>query len=135
LGDTLEIKTRVSHKHFVFGKLASQLWVPQTPKLVHAHYTRVVFEDPVVEDVTQEIRDWEGAHQNDLRKLVALIKRIRDAAKECGGRAVLHCDGMRDRLLISKDKTTKMMLPADLYSKWETAETLPKDEKPKNGTA
>jgi hypothetical protein len=136
LADTIEIKTRVSHKPFKFSEVAVQLWASQTPKLVRAHHTRGVFKDPPVDDVTPSIQSWQKAHQDDLKKLAALIQTIRDAVKECGGRAVLHFDGVMDKLKILEDKSTTMMLPADLYTKWETKaapEIMAAGSAPENG--
>ena len=118
LESTLEIKTRVSHKPLEIQEVAPQLWVSQTPKLVRAYHRNGTFQGPVVEDVAAAIHTWEERKQNDLRKLAALIRKIINLVKECGGKAVLKYDVAGDKLVLSKvDK--KEMLPKDLYSKWD----------------
>lgn len=120
LESTLEIKTRVAHKGIEIRDVAWQLWTSQTPKLVRAYHHGGKFRKPEVEDVMTEIKKWEEVHQDDLRKLAALISRIVKVAKECGGNTVIEYDGVGDKLLIHK-VAMKKVLPEDLYSKWDGA--------------
>lgn len=132
-GSTLEIKTRVSHRLLGISEVAPQLWVSQTPKLVRAYHTKGIFQEPKVEDVTADIRKWEEAHQEDLRELAALIRKLIDVVKECGGRATVRYYVQGDKLVVQKSDGKKM-LPEDLYHKWnggkviEAAENTPKQE-------
>ncbi|CAK7216197.1 hypothetical protein SBRCBS47491_002740 [Sporothrix bragantina] len=73
---TLEMKTRAAHRRLALTEVASQLWFSQTPKLVRAYHDQGVFQDPIVEDVTDDIEKLEDTHQEQLRKLAALIGRI-----------------------------------------------------------
>ena len=118
LESTLEIKTRVSHKSLEIQEIATQLWVSQTPKLVRAYHNRGTFRRPAVEDVTAAIKSWEERNQNELRKLAALIRKILNFVKECGGKAVLRYDVEKDKLVFCKVER-KEILPKDLYSKWD----------------
>lgn len=118
LPSTLEIKTRVAHRPLAFEDVVSQLWVSQTPKLVRAYHTKGVFVDPVVENVTVQIKAWETQNQKDLRKLAGLITKIREVTKENGGKAVLKYEASADKLVFYK-QGDKKMLPEDLYLKWE----------------
>jgi hypothetical protein len=123
LESTLEMKTRVAHKPLDIQEIASQLWVSQTPKLVRAYHKNGTFQKPVVEDVAAVIKSWEERKQNDLRKLAALIRKIINLVKECGGKAVLKYNVVGDKLEICKAER-KEMLPNDLYSKWDDGHNL-----------
>ena len=123
LESTLEIKTRVLHKSLEIQEVAPQLWVSQTPKLVRAYHQNGTFQTPVVEDVVAVIKSWEERKQNDLRKLAALIRKIINLVKECGGNAVLKYNVEGDKLVVCKVER-KEMLPKDLYSKWDDGHNL-----------
>lgn len=118
LGSTLEIKTRVFHKPLKIQEVAPQLWVSQTPKLVRAYHNKGTFQGPKIEDVAAEIRRWEEGNQRDLRKLAALISKILNVVKGCGGNAIVKYNEKRDKLVVRK-VDGKKMLPKDLYSKWD----------------
>jgi hypothetical protein len=66
-----------------------------------------------------------------LRKLAALIKKIIDLAKECGGSAVLKYASEGDKLVISK-VDRKEMLPNDLYLRWENEYKIIKETESQN---
>ena len=123
LESTLEIKTRVLHKSLDIQEVAPQLWVSQTPKLVRAYHQNGTFQRPVVEDVAAVIKSWEERKQNDLRKLAALIRKIINHVKECGGSAVLKYNTEGDKLVVCKVER-KEILPKDLYSNWDNAHNL-----------
>ncbi|PYI31864.1 hypothetical protein BP00DRAFT_425313 [Aspergillus indologenus CBS 114.80] len=112
---TLEVKTRAVSMPIDADEIVPQLWVCQTPNLVRAYHMGGLFEEPAIEDMTVEIKNWEEAHQNDLEKLASLLPQIIGVVKECGGRAVLKYDPARDRLEMWKGDN-KAMLPADLYA-------------------
>ncbi|KAG9228956.1 hypothetical protein BJ875DRAFT_524765 [Amylocarpus encephaloides] len=126
LESTLEIKTRVSHKPLGIQEILPQLWVSQTPKLVRAYHQKGTFQTPVVEDIAATVKCWETQHQNDLGKLAALIKKIINLVKECGGNAVLKYTVEGDKLVLSKVER-KEMLPKDLYSKWDDGYSFRKE--------
>ncbi|KAJ5710312.1 hypothetical protein N7488_004468 [Penicillium malachiteum] len=116
INSTLEIKTRVSHKPIDIEEVIPQLWASQTPNLVRAYHSRGVFQVPEVEQVTQEIAEWEKAHADDIGRLVLLIREIIKVVRENGGNAILRYDGRSNSLSISKRDGNKM-LPEDLYVK------------------
>lgn len=116
LESTLEIKTRVAHKPLQIHEVAPQLWISQTPKLVRAYHQRGTFEETAVEDVMAEVKKWEERHQEDLKKLAGLIRKIIEEVKERGGSAIVRCDGQRGKLALQKSGGKKM-LPKDLYAK------------------
>lgn len=118
LESILEIKTRVSHKPLKTQDVAPQLWISHTPKLVRAYHYKGTFQGPEVEDIAAQIKRWEEDNQSDLRKLAALINKILDVVKKCGGNAIVKYDENGDKLVIWK-VDGKAMLPKDLYSKWD----------------
>jgi hypothetical protein len=128
LETTLKIKTRVFHKQISIEEVSPQLWISQTPKLVRAYHQRGVFQQAEVTETGSQIKMWENDHQEDLKKLAALIREIVAKVKECGGRATLRYDDAVDKLVIQKSDGNKM-LPEDLYLKWDNM--ADSDENPK----
>ncbi len=120
---TLEIKTRAASKSLDMLEVAPQLWASQTAKFVRAFHHNGTFQRPGVEDVTAFIKQWEDRRQISLRKLAALIRKIIDLVKGCGGNAVVKYDVERDKLVVCKVER-KEMLPKDLYSKWDDVRNL-----------
>ncbi|KAG5972504.1 hypothetical protein E4U58_006506 [Claviceps cyperi] len=119
LESTLEIKTCNKRRSLLFRYIAPQLWVSQTPQLVRAYYEEGCFSQPQVEDMSEEIKEWECDNQKNLRILVALIQEIISVMKGCSGRGTLRCDVPSASLVISSDQDQSDMLPKDLYSKWD----------------
>ena len=119
----LEIKTQVIHKSLEIQEVAPQLWISQTPKLVRAYHHKGTFQIPQVENVAAVIKRWEERVQTNLRKLAALISKILNVVKGCGGNAILKYDVKKDKLVVSK-VDGKKMLPKDLYSKWDDGDNF-----------
>lgn len=111
---TLEIKTRVAHRPFGIHEVA----ISQTPKLVRAYHRKGTFKETMVEDVMAEVKKWEERHQEHLKKLAELVRKIIDEVKARGGSAIVRCDGQRGMLAFQKSGGRKM-LPKDLYAKWD----------------
>lgn len=117
LESTLEIKTRNLKNRLDFREVAPQLWISQTPRLVLAYHDNGYFKVPEVEDLTAKLKKWEEDHQDDLRKLAVLIRKIIKTVKACGGKAILNAEVKEGKLMVRK-LDEKLMLPIDLYSKW-----------------
>jgi hypothetical protein len=111
--NTLEIKTRVSHKPLSLQEVVPQLWISQTPLLVRALYTKGRFPVPNVENVKADIAVWELAHQSSLQKLARLMSRIMDAVKDFK-HAKIEYSAAR-KLLTIRPVDAVGMLPEDLY--------------------
>ncbi|KAL3479969.1 hypothetical protein BJX99DRAFT_244635 [Aspergillus californicus] len=101
----LELKTRTINRLIPMSEDLAQLWVSQTPNLVRAYHKGGLF-------VRSRVKD-------DLGNLARLIREIISVVKKSGGSAVVKYDKKDDKLVISKGERKKM-LPADLYSKFET---------------
>ena len=132
LESTLEIKTRSARNQLNIEEVIPQLWVSQTSKFVIAHHNNGFFPVPNVQDVKSQIKKWEERNEKDLRKLAALINKIRDVVKEGGGKAVLRYVVEGDKLVIEKDEGKKM-LPKDLYSKWDEGDDAEAETKAHHG--
>lgn len=124
---TLEVKTRAVSMPIDVDEVIPQLWVSQTPDLVRAYHMGGLFETPTVEDMTVEIKKWEEAQQDDLKKLVSLFAKIIGVVKECGGQAVLKYDTDSEKLEIW-ERGADNMLPADLYARFDQDRISSKSE-------
>ncbi|KAI0460044.1 hypothetical protein F5B21DRAFT_127983 [Xylaria acuta] len=124
LDRTLEIKTRASRRRLSIQEVAPQLWLSQTPKLVRAYHRGGTFQEAQVEDVTSDIQRWQADNQVQLKRLVALIRKILDIVKGCDNRATVRYVRNGDKLIISP-LGGKKMLPENLYLKWEAKPALP----------
>ncbi|KAI1189033.1 geranylgeranyl pyrophosphate synthetase [Nemania serpens] len=122
IDSTLEIKTRNRYRRLKFHEIAPQLWASQTPKLVRAYHNRGVFQDTRVEDVAAEVKSWELSNQEQLKQLVALIKALCAAVRECGGKAAIKYEEVIDKITVMQVVGAERMLPEDLYAKWPTSE-------------
>jgi hypothetical protein len=113
IGNTLEVKTRVSHKPLSLQEVVPQLWISQTPLLVRALYTKGRFPVPNVENVKAEITMWEITHQSSLQKLARLMSRIIDAVKDFKHAKIEY--SAAQKLLTIRPVDAVDMLPEDLY--------------------
>lgn len=134
LASTLEIKTRTIKRDLAMKEIAAQLWISQTPKLVRAYHTEGKFQPPEVEDVTAAVKSWEDLHQVDLRKLAALIHKIIEVTKGCGGIATIQRPAQSKKLTIEKAHRDRM-LPMDLYYKWDKEKPELEPEKSQDSMA
>lgn len=116
-GSIIEIKTRAISRPLPIEDVAAQLWVSQTSKLVRAYHYRGKFQVPHVEDVGAQVKRWEVLNQNDLKRLVILLKTISNLAAKSGGKVTVKYEGGSKLLFYQADKGD--MLPRSLYSKWE----------------
>ena len=118
---TLEIKTRMARKKIGLPEILPQLWLAQTRKLVRAYHTDGLFDCPDVEDVALECKTWEDMHQEDLRRLVEVVKQVTKVVRAGtnGGRAIIkYDDRAADKLLVVEDDGPQLF-PDDLYRKFE----------------
>lgn len=122
LESTLEIKTRVQHKPLKVTDVAPQLWLSQTPRLVRAYHNRGIFNAPVVENVSTDVRKWERANQEKLGRLVTLLISIIAKGRPQGHVSVRY-SASKDRLRVDRC-VGKKMFPEDLYQRWKNDNDL-----------
>jgi hypothetical protein len=142
---TLEIKTRPGHKPLIMRDILPQLWLSQTPHLVVGyHHSEGLFDRIEVTNMVSAVHEWEEENQENLGRLVGLIRWIIEKVKGIEGRRgtvrfeggnVIKIMGLEDENVamgqspfVSKsalkrgEKMRKMMhrraLPDDLYEKW-----------------
>ena len=53
--------------------------------------------------MSAELKRWGEGNQRDLRKLAALINKIVNVVKGCGGNAIVNSDHKGDKLIVGKD--------------------------------
>lgn len=117
----LEIKTRASHRRLDMAEVLSQLWISQTPKLVVGYHRNGCFNDVQLQDMTNEIRQWERNNHRDLCRLACLLTDIIAAVKQSRDqRAVVKYDGGAKLKIVLGDR--KPASPDDLYAKWGKGE-------------
>lgn len=136
----IEIKTRMASKELLYTNILTQMWVSQTPHLVAGYFEpEGWFKRIECNDMTSKIQDWEQHNENNIQKLVALIKWIRDNVQNVegkrgtvrfeGGNVIKimglelqkkalgpHLPGMRNAK--SRAMLRGKALPDDLYAKW-----------------
>ncbi|KAL7813888.1 hypothetical protein V8C44DRAFT_363793 [Trichoderma aethiopicum] len=59
-----------------------RLWLARITNFILAHHTRGTFNNVEVANVHDEVEEWEESHQEDLRRLSALLHRIQTTALE-----------------------------------------------------
>ncbi|KAL4403416.1 hypothetical protein CABS03_15245 [Colletotrichum abscissum] len=79
-----EIKTAARRKSP--GAYMPQLWFGRTPWLILGQHTNRTFEKLRITDTAAQFAGWEETHQLELRKLAAVLARLREAVRENGGK-------------------------------------------------
>ncbi|KAL6234575.1 hypothetical protein BDW75DRAFT_240982 [Aspergillus navahoensis] len=71
-----DLKTRSATKQYsaILGGELPRLWIAQIPNFVVGFHRNGVFDDVRVEDVREEVRQWEADHEDELRKLSTLLE-------------------------------------------------------------
>ncbi|KAL5045547.1 hypothetical protein BDW71DRAFT_79727 [Aspergillus fruticulosus] len=71
-----DLKTRSAKKQYsdVLKSELPRLWTAQIPNFVIGFHRHGVFDDVRVEDVREEVRQWEADHEDELRKLSILLE-------------------------------------------------------------
>ncbi|KAF6813208.1 hypothetical protein CSOJ01_04719 [Colletotrichum sojae] len=83
-----EIKTLKVGKPKNMGTIMPQQWFGRTPWLVMGRHTDGYFKEVKITDTGSNFGDWEDRQQDNLRKLVAVLARLREAVEANGGE---HC--------------------------------------------
>ena len=77
-----DIKTRASYKPYDMNEILPRLWLNQTSKFLIAYHERGLFDKPEVQDVSQEVIQWEEDNSSLLARFHALVKRIVDVVRD-----------------------------------------------------
>lgn len=102
------------------GEILPRLWVNQTPNFILGYHTRGHFEDVRVQDIRQDIRDWEKDNEHYLGYFNSLVHCIVNIARNTGSGYGLEVSRKEDgpiqvRRLLDTDWHA---LPSDLRQKW-----------------
>ncbi|KAL4804489.1 hypothetical protein BDV18DRAFT_162253 [Aspergillus unguis] len=127
---TLEIKTfPMAQFSNSLTPLLPDLWLSQTPNLVRAYHENGQFDNPEVENITDNIKAWEKVHQPQIQKLVSLLQCIVEISKLYSGSNIIFTyDHQRDILVVTKREKPDedeeraqggRLLPDDLYRWFE----------------
>ncbi|KAI9766467.1 MAG: hypothetical protein M1840_006574 [Geoglossum simile] len=93
LSSIVEIKTRSIKKLFQIKDVIPQLWLSQTPYLYLGYHNAGNFERVDKHAMSAEYARWEDDHQEQIRKLVGLLKKLREIAEGVEGkRCVVACE-------------------------------------------
>lgn len=116
-----DIKTRSTRNLIDMpGEILPRLWVNQTPNFILGYHTRGLFEDVRVQDIRQDLRDWEKENEHFLDQFNSLLHRIISIARKSGPGYGLEVSRKEDgpiqvRKLLDTDWHA---LPSDLRQKW-----------------
>jgi hypothetical protein len=73
--------------------LAPQLWFSQTEHLICGYHTEGRFSEVDHIKMAPKLKEWEGKHQSELKKLVSLIGKIQQVANGAkDGKCMVICD-------------------------------------------
>lgn len=119
-----DLKTRTIKKKINDTTLSEQiprLWIRQIPSIILAYHERGFFrtDEITVHDIKPDVIKWENDNRSDVRKLIALVKKISDFAKATQGRKleVRYRDGVGLELR-EQDAEVLPVLPNDLAARW-----------------
>lgn len=114
-----EIKTSMKPKGPSF--YMPQLWFGRTPWLIIGRHVKGTFDQVRVIDAASEFENWEAKNQVELRKLVAILGRFREAAQRSkGGKCIAICEkGTQPQAIrIYQSKVERNALPDELVMKF-----------------
>lgn len=116
-----DIKTRsIRNLIDMPGEILPRLWVNQTPNFILGYHTRGCFEDVRVQDIRQDLLDWEKENEHFLDRFNSLVHRIISIVRKSGPGYGLEVSRKEDgpiqvRKLLDTDWHA---LPSDLRQKW-----------------
>ncbi|TLD32093.1 hypothetical protein E2P81_ATG07583 [Venturia nashicola] len=119
-----DLKTRSIKKKEKDTTLSDQiprLWIRQIPSFILAYHERGIFrsDEVTVHDIKPDFNRWETDNRKDVRKLIALIKKISDFVKATPEQKleVRYKDGIGLELR-KQDAGVTPVLPDDLAAWW-----------------
>lgn len=100
-----------------------QVFFSQTPHLYVGYQARGVFEKVDKIETEPRLREWEKENGGALKKLLALLGRLREVVEGIEGRraAIVFCQGKEgDGIKVYKRRDdTAGPVPSDLVAKWD----------------
>jgi hypothetical protein len=123
-GAVFDLKTRSIRKKAHDTTMSDQiprLWIRQIPSFVLAYHERGLFrtEEVTVHNVKPDVEKWENDHKRDVRKLIALIRKIADFVRLTPERKLevryQYGGGLELR---EQHEGVVSVLPDDLAARW-----------------
>ncbi|KAE8375357.1 hypothetical protein BDV26DRAFT_267987 [Aspergillus bertholletiae] len=118
----IEIKTGAVGKNLDISKNMEQLWFSQTPNLCAGHYN----EGGNFTSITKKnylklgrLQKWEENHQEQLRKLAALLRVIVELAKAAAWKNFALVSSEGTLKIYSMVNQSDKGLPVDLHAMWK----------------
>jgi hypothetical protein len=105
------------------GEELPRFWARHIPKFVLAHHVHGVFNDIEVHDMSDQIKEWEDAHQDELSMLATLLRKIVDVVRgrEDNKLELVHTGG--DQLEFREQlNDAGRVLSDDVKSQWLNAQ-------------
>ncbi|KAJ5823470.1 hypothetical protein N7447_005810 [Penicillium robsamsonii] len=118
-----DLKTRSHHKksHNTLEEELPRLWISQTPNFVLAHHTAGRFKDIQVQDVRDNVKQWEEIQQPALTKFASLLQMIVAFARSAddGKLEIDREEGEQVLNLRRQGGVVKGVLSPAVSSKWD----------------
>ena len=115
-----DLKTRSFTRRIDMADVLPRLWVSQTPNFLIGYHKAGVFDEIRIEDLYQDIKDWERDNEHSLRRLEAIVRRIVEIARSSKGQGLEVSRLGNGPLLVRRLlDTTWHALPTDLCEKWD----------------
>jgi hypothetical protein len=125
----IEIKTRSAHRRLQLNDIIPQLWFAQTQNLFVGYHINGQFQEVEKLSMKLEFERWEKQHQAHLRKLVGLLKKLKDFVRtaKCQ-RCVIVCEVEKKPVCIRIYESDRMeaALPDDIVKQHEWTEEVVK---------
>ena len=94
-------------------------WVAQIPHLILARHNGGVFDDIKVQHIRDDVQEWQGKNQKDLRRLIWVLREIITAARlRKDGKLEVCCKGVGALEVRGQDTDEHDVLPLHLKLRW-----------------
>ncbi|EED23739.1 conserved hypothetical protein [Talaromyces stipitatus ATCC 10500] len=115
-----DLKTRSAKKSGVdtFSEEAARLWIRQIPNFILAYHKFGTFDDIRVQDVRDELKQWEESHQPELVKFATLLKMVVSFTRstEDGKLEIEHEENAKELNLRRPGGVVNGVLPSSLIN-------------------
>lgn len=114
-----DLKTRSTIRRIDMADVLPRLWAIQTQNFLIGYHKAGLFDEIIIEDVHQDIKDWEMDNESALRQLNATVRRILKIARTSNGHGLEVSRLGNGPLLVRELLDTRWhALPTDLCEKW-----------------